>query len=152
MGNRRRELARRRLDERLAQFSTIPQATPARGWIRAIRDALGMTGAQLAARMHSTRQVIAKIENSEAKGTIQISTLRKMAEALDCTLVYALVPRRPLEDSVTDRKRALAVRELTRIDRTMALENQTVGREAREERIADYISQHVRDSDIWNER
>lgn len=153
MRNRKRELARRRLDERLARLrATETTAAPPRGWIRALRDALGMTGTQLAARMKSTPQLIAKIERSEAKGTIQISSLRKAAEALDCTLVYALVPRRPLEESVASRKRAIAIRDLSRVERTMALEDQSLNHETREERIADYIEQHVRDRDIWNER
>jgi transcriptional regulator with XRE-family HTH domain len=48
---------------------------------------------------------VVALEQSEAKGTIELATLRRVAEALDCTLVYALVPNRPLEQTVRDRAR-----------------------------------------------
>src|SRR5262245_57390023 len=92
--------ARQRLDERLAALKPTDRfRAPPRGWIRAIRDALGMTGVQFARRLRVRPQSLDAVERSEANGTIQLKTLRRAAEALDCTLVYALVPNSSLEEA-----------------------------------------------------
>src|SRR6266567_3571094 len=70
---------------------------PVRGWIKAIREALGMSSAQLAKRLKIKQPTVTAMEQSELKGTIQLATLRRIAAAMNCTLVYALVPNDPLE-------------------------------------------------------
>src|SRR5690349_16241493 len=96
--------ARARLDERFKSLGPVAEfKPPVRGWIKAVREALGMTSAQLAERLKVKQPSVVAIEQSEEKGTIELQTLRRVAEALDCTLVYALVPNRPLEESVRDR-------------------------------------------------
>ena len=90
--------ARAQLDARFREFGPGKRyAPPVRGWIKAIRDALGMSMEQLAERLKIKQPSLATLEKSEAKGTIELATLRRVAEALDCTLVYALVPNKPLE-------------------------------------------------------
>jgi predicted DNA-binding mobile mystery protein A len=64
------------------------------------------------------------LEKSEAIGTISLQTLRRAAEALECTLVYALVPKTSLEDAVTKRARKIALHDLKRVAHTMKLEAQ----------------------------
>eukprot|EP01037_Dinobryon_pediforme_P017394 gene17394-17584_t len=110
-----RARARRRLDERLQALAPASRfAVPPRGWIRAIRDALGMSGSQLGQRIGITAQSIQNLEESEANGTAQLNTLRKAAEAMDCVLVYALLPKSSLEGTVCDRERAIAIDALWR--------------------------------------
>ena len=99
---------------------------PVRGWIKAVREALGMTTAQLAKRLHVKQPSVIAMEQSEAKGTIELATLRRVAEALDCTLVYALIPNKPLETIVHDRARAFARRRREPIEHSMLLEDQKV--------------------------
>jgi len=101
-------------------------ATPVRGWIRAIRQALGMTTAQLAGRLNIKQPSLVELEQSEAKGTIELRTLRRVAEALDCTLVYALVPNKPLETMVRDRARAFERKRREYVEHSMLLEGQGV--------------------------
>src|SRR5216683_5188812 len=114
-----RERARKHLDDRLFHLKPEDQfAAPPKGWIRAIRDALGMSGVQLATRLGVRPQTVDAIEKSEAGGTIQLKTLQRAAEALDCTLVYALVPRTSLKDMVQSRARSLALRDLDRVGHT----------------------------------
>lgn len=145
-------IARIRLDARLGALQPVDRyAVPPKGWLRAIRDALGMTGAQLGRRLGVSPQSIDALERSEATGTVKLATLRRAAEALDCTLVYALVPNSPLETTVQRRARALAMRELNRVDHTMKLEAQGTEKRAIESKIADYIQDSVRLSDLWNE-
>jgi predicted DNA-binding mobile mystery protein A len=98
---------RTRLDERFKEMVPVTRfVPPVRGWIKAIREGLGMSSAQLAKRLLVRQPSVANMEQSEAKGTIELATLRRVAEALDCTLIYALVPNKPLEVMVQERARA----------------------------------------------
>jgi len=147
-----RRRARLRLDERLARFHAPSRLTPPpKGWISAIREALGMTGVQLARRLHMRPQTLQAIEKSEANGSIQISTLRRVAEGLDCTLVYALVPHTSLEEMVQQRARAIAIGALTRVAHTMRLEAQETDDKDWEDRINAYVRDIIRDRDLWKE-
>jgi len=58
--------------------------------------------------------------------TIELSTLRRVAQALDCTLVYALVPNTTLETTLRARARAFARRRMGPVEHSMALEDQKV--------------------------
>jgi predicted DNA-binding mobile mystery protein A len=119
--------SRARLDERFQLFEPVPRyAVPVRGWIKAVREALGMTTAQLAKRLGVKQPSVVAIEQSEARGTIELATLRRVAEALDCTLVYALVPNESLETMVRERASLLARRRLGPVEHSMLLESQTV--------------------------
>ena len=153
MKNHRTELARRRLD---ARFASLPSAkafaVPAKGWIRAIRDALGMSAKQLGDRLGIRSQSVYEIETSEASGLIQLNTLRKAAAALDCTLVYALVPNTPLTETVRKRAREIASRDLARVEHSMKLEGQGIEKAGREERIQRYIDESLRDHDLWDSK
>src|SRR5437879_2278381 len=101
--------ARRHLDARFERLRPLTrEVRPHRGWIRAIRDALGMSSAELAARLGVSQQTVADFERTEAQDTIRIETLRKVADALDCDLAYFLVPRMPLEDEVREQARRKA--------------------------------------------
>jgi predicted DNA-binding mobile mystery protein A len=85
--------SRKHLDARFRALGSANRyASPNRGWIKAIREALGMTTVQLAKRLGVKQPSVTALEQSEAKGTIELATLRRVAEALDCVLVYALVP------------------------------------------------------------
>lgn len=124
---------------------------PARGWVRAIREALGMTGVQFAKRLHVTPQTAAALERSEINGTIQLKTLRRAAEALGCTVVYAIVPTSTLEDVATARARAVARRELDRVAHSMTLEDQQAHRDDVDAQIDAYARDVVRDRDLWRD-
>ena len=102
-------------------------ARPPRGWIRAVREALGMSAAALAVRLGITAGAVTRLEQSEAADRIQLDTLRRAADALGCDLVYLLVPRRPLNAVVRDRARELAHRQIAAVEQTMRLEDQETG-------------------------
>lgn len=125
--------------------------TPPKGWIRAIRDALGMTGVQFARRLAIRPQSVETMERSEANGSIQLKTLRRAAQALDCTLVYALVPNTSLGGAVRARARQIAVRDLGRVAHTMKLEAQETGGANLEARIEAYVRDMLNERDLWNE-
>jgi predicted DNA-binding mobile mystery protein A len=125
--------SRSHLDERFRTLRPAARfAPPVRGWIKAIREALGMSTAQLAKRLRVKQPSVVALEQSEAKGTIELATLRRVAAALDCALVYALVPNKPLEAAVRDRARAFARRRLEPVEQSMLLENQKVTAKAKD--------------------
>ena len=143
--------ARKRLDERLTALEPASRfAVPPRGWIRAIRDALGMSGSQLGQRIGITAQSVQNLEASEANGTVQLNTLRKAAEAMNCVLVYALIPKTSLEATVQERERAIASDALRRASHSMALEDQGVVDTDTEARIQHYIANNLRQRDVWD--
>lgn len=145
-----RQKARQRLDERLLALKPTDRfKSPPKGWIRAIRDAIGMTGVQFARRLNVSPQSVDALEKSEANGTVKIETLRRAAEALGCTLVYALVPNTSLDAAVRERAVARALLDLGRVAHTMKLEAQGVPDADLDERIEAYIRSSLRDRDIW---
>jgi predicted DNA-binding mobile mystery protein A len=118
---------RAQLDQRLREFGPARRyAPPIHGWIKAVRQTLGMSMEQLAKRLKIKQPTLARLEQSEVKGTIELATLRRVAEALDCTLVYALVPNQPLETTVRDRARAFLHKRRAPVEHSMLLENQKV--------------------------
>jgi predicted DNA-binding mobile mystery protein A len=152
MRNDKKPRVRERLDERFSSIKPVDRfRPPPHGWMRAIRDALGMTGVQFAKRLGVRPQSIDVLENSEANGTIQLKTLARAAEALDCTLVYALVPNSTLEQAVTSRARKIAMRDLGRVSHTMKLEAQETADGDLERRIDAYVRDELRPRDLWKE-
>ena len=58
-----------------------------------------------------------------------MKSLRTAANALDCDLVYAFVPRAgSIEELIENRARAEAKNRVLGVEHSMALENQAVGR------------------------
>ena len=127
MRTQNRASARQQLDKRLNSLrDSEALARPPRGWIRAIREALGMTTAQLGERLGVSQPTALGYEKAEASKRITLQSLERAAHALDCRLVYALVPRTSLEEQVEERARRLAKAQLGAISHSMALEDQRV--------------------------
>jgi predicted DNA-binding mobile mystery protein A len=117
-----RRTARRRLDQRLVGLDLGER--PPRGWIRAIREALGMTTAELGQRMGLTQSRVSQIERSEELGSIRLDTLERAAQALNCQIRYVFVPNEPLEEMVQRQALLRAQAEVDAVTHTMALEDQ----------------------------
>lgn len=99
---------------------------PAGGWSSAIRAGLGMSSVAFAKRLGMTSAGARRLEQSEASQTITLASLRKLAQALDCELQYALVPQRPLTVMRQQRAMQLADEQLRHVNHSMALEDQAV--------------------------
>jgi predicted DNA-binding mobile mystery protein A len=101
---------------------------PSDGWIRAVRKSLGMSVRQLATRMGVTQQAVSQLEAKELNETVSIKTLRKAAEALNCRLVYALVPNDGGLQGILDKQALMKAKDIvSAVDHTMQLEAQGVG-------------------------
>lgn len=146
-------LARKSLDRRLATLRGEPLLAPPNGWIKAIREALGMTTRQLAARMGAAPSRVTTIEKAEVTGSTTIKTLREAAEAMNCTLVYAIVPTSTLDDILRDQAAKKADVELARYHHTMRLENQAMDKRdlaaERERLVSDMLAGSLRR--VWDE-
>lgn len=100
---------------------------PRSGWVRAIREALGMTQAQLGARVGVSRQSVQDMEKAEAKRRITLDSLDRLARAMGCRVVYALVPEAgTLDDLRVRRAEQLAESMLKPTAHSMQLEDQGV--------------------------
>ena len=145
-------IARKHLDDRLNGKAVAESLTrPPRGWIKAIREALGMSTAQLAHRMRVSQPAVVLLEQSEVSDKIKLETLQRVAAALNCRLVYALIPETPLESMVQDRARQVAAKHLGAVEHTMRLENQEVGSgNIRTEQI-DRLASQIDVRTLWNE-
>ena len=148
-------LARRHLDDRLSGLRSPNKMTrPPKGWLRAIRDALGMTTRQLARRTDVSQSTVTSWEQSESRETITLGKLREAAEALNCELVYVLVPRKPLEQQVQDRAAQIADAQLGRTHHTMRLEAQGLRAEDLERERNRLIDELLRakPSQLWEDQ
>jgi len=131
-----RATARRQLDKRLSLISGVDSfVRPPRGWIKAIREALGMTTAQLGKRMGVSQPRAVAVEKGETTKSITLESLERAAQALDCRLVYSLVPRKPLDDLVVERARMHAHKRLESTGHSMKLEAQGVDKADEDEQL-----------------
>ena len=87
-----------------------------------------MSVRQMAELMGITQQSAARLEKNEADDVIKLKSLRKAAEALDCRLVYAFVPKEGgLRDIVRKQALGKASDIVDPVDHSMMLEAQDVG-------------------------
>jgi predicted DNA-binding mobile mystery protein A len=124
--DRKRKIAATRdaLDPVLREVRALRLATPRHGWMRTIRECLGITARRLAKRARVDETTLIRLEENERKGTITLNSLRRLSEALDCELVYAVVPRKDLFEILSDRAELVLRREEKKTERTMSLEAQ----------------------------
>ena len=109
-----------------------------------------MTTAQLAQRMGVAQPSVVALEQSESLGRIRLDTLQRAASALNCRVVYALVPDQPLEVFVEAQKRERAERQLAAIEHSMSLEDQSVTDKEVRERHLQEISERIVEKSLWD--
>jgi predicted DNA-binding mobile mystery protein A len=145
----------RHLDKRFTALRRLAQSPrPPKGWLRAIRDALGMTSAQFARRLGVSQPRIIELEQSEVSGSVTLNTLQRAAEALGCRLVYALIPEKPLAETVRERTELIAERHLKAVEQTMRLEDQSVkdataAKDLRRQFVEELLRRPAR---LWDEK
>jgi predicted DNA-binding mobile mystery protein A len=148
MSDRFKRLQRQQLDQHIAAIRMCDR--PSDGWIRAVRKALGMGAKQLARRMGVSQQALSQLERKECEGAVTLKTLRKAAEAMGCTVVYAILPPDATLEDLIYRQALLKARELVgAVDHTMQLEAQGVGNtQEKIEEMAEMLAKSP-DSGLW---
>ncbi len=146
----KRAQSRRRLDQRFGRHGDLADlAPPPQGWIRTLRDSLGMTSGDLARRMGVHPSRIPAIERGERERTLKLDTLTRVADAMQCDLVYALVPRTNLDEMVDAQARLSAIRHLRNVMAHSRLEDQEVTPDDLEAQIADLAAEFQQRRDLW---
>jgi len=122
-------LRTKQLEKALEVFAAAKNSSrPQKGWLRAIREATGISLRVMATRMKKTPPLAAKLEKSEAEYRITLGSLRDAADALGCQLVYALVPKSgSIYDLAEQGVRIKAAENVRAVEHSMALEDQAVG-------------------------
>lgn len=137
--------------QRLAPLRSVSQ--PPKGWIRAIRDALGMTAKQLAGRLGVAQQAVARIEKDELAGAVTIKTMRRVAESLDCVFVCGFVPRSSLESTIRNQAERVAAKRLQQAAHTMTLEDQSLTQAENQKVLSEMVDELVvtLPPNLWSE-
>ena len=154
MDRKLENLRLRQLDARLRPWRRLSPAGPPRhGWVRAVRQALGMTTPQLARRLGATRQAVVDLERREVLGAVTLGALTRAADALHCEVVYALVPRTTLREARARQAQRQAERQLGGVAHSMRLEAQGVSATEHRRQVAERADGLVRawSRALWND-
>ncbi len=149
-----KKLIREQLDFKLEMLKNLYNGIlPTTGWIKSIREALGMTTSDLAKRVKLDQSRITRLENSEIEGDLKISSMKKIAEGLNMKFVYGFVPSESLEKIVQDQARKIAMKKLEKLDHTMRLEGQELSQAAKNKDLEDMIQKilHNESKGFWKE-
>lgn len=143
------------IQQKLHQFSKLNEPMPPSGWLKAIRGALGITIRQLAERVGVSHGSIDQIEKREPKKKVTLESLEQIANAMDCKVVYAIVPIDPKEtlDDIVKRKATEAAKKIvTQVSHTMRLEAQGINEKQIKKEISRIASELIASSDprIWD--
>ena len=129
--------------------------TPPEGWLRTVRNALGMSGAEVGKRLGVTRARVTQAEHAELTGGVTLKSMQTAAEAMGCRFVYAIIPSSGrIDDIITAQARKKAAAIVGTASQHMALENQKLpdARIAEEvERLTSEIAKEI-PSDFWSDK
>ena len=150
----KRKLLIEQLDQKLKPFQKTEMVLiPNKGWINTIRTVLNMTMAQLGNRLKITRQGVKNIEESEAKGSISINSLKEVGEALDMKFVYGFVPKDgTIENLINIKAEKLARKIVLRTNQNMKLEDQGISDKKINDSIIDLANEIKREmrKSLWD--
>ena len=152
MKSRFKDLKQRQLDAGLSRWRLAElSARPPSGWIKAIREALGMPAAHLARRLGLVPSTVLRLETSEADDTITLGSLRRAAEALGCELQYALVPKQTIAQAMEAQANKVARERMATVAHTMALEAQATSGEAVDTQVQEMAESLLKGSrrELW---
>ena len=126
---------------------------PSEGWIRSVRRALGMSGAQLGRKLGVSRASVSNTEKAELNGGVTLKAMQQMAEGMGCRFVYAIVPEKDIEDVVYRRALAKARQQVKAASIHMALEEQALSKDKLEIEIKRLAAEMFEKSsaELWND-
>ena len=110
-----------------------------------------MPAAHLAKRLGLVPSTVLRLETSEADDTITLGSLRRAAEALDCEVQYALVPKQSIAQTMEAQAGKVARERMAAIAHTMALEAQATSDEAVESQVEEMAESLLKGSrrELW---
>ncbi len=147
-------LAYQQLNNFLANLDGFKAITsPAKGWVRAIRNGLGMSRRQLANRLSLSVSRIQRLEQDEVKGSVTLKTMKRTDEAMDCVFVYALIPASSLDETLQKQAIKKAKQHLQHVNHTMELEDQSLDDQANQQMVKALAQQLIDESKrtLWDD-
>lgn len=149
MNQANRARNRRILDNRLLKFPKKEEFTvPKQGWIKSIREALGMSAADLGDRLGIARQSVLTLEESESEGRAGMDSLKRAAEAMDCSFVYAFIPNTSLENILHRQIEKVVAEKVKKVSHSMKLENQST--ELTDSVYLNFLKELENSSKVWH--
>ena len=148
-----KKLILQQLDSTLKHFQPLKTIRPPeRGWIRAIRIALGMNGKQFAKRLKVSAARVTYLEQDEVAGSATIKMMQQAARALNCEFVYGIVPQKDLFDIVKKQAIDVAKNRMARTSHTMLLEKQELKNNEQKEILDNMITDitETLPKSLWN--
>jgi predicted DNA-binding mobile mystery protein A len=143
------KLAMKQIERRLKNLRSIAKDTSVRtGWIAYMRQAMFMTLSNLAKASGLSPATVQQMEKREKVGKVTIETMRKIAAAMECDFVYALVPKQELNEFLKKKASAKATRIVREADLHMTLEDQRVSEDIKD-RIEGIAEDLLAKGDIW---
>ena|ERR1700761_3962801 len=148
-----RKLIREQLDSKLEKLKLLSTIIPQTGWIKMIREALGMSTKQLSKKVGIDQSRISRLENAEIENDLKLSSLKKIAEALNMKFVYGFVPETSLEEMVLDQAKKIALERMAKVDHTMRLEQQELPNDQKQKVLDDLIQKIMIEEpqDFWDQ-
>lgn len=139
MKNRR--LLLKQIDQQMKPWRMlrVKQNRPKAGWVRTLRNALGMTTQELAARMGLKQGRVSQLEKAEMHDAITLRSLRSAAHAMHCELLYAIVPQTSLTQVLKAKAQAVASQQMEQVSHSMGLEAQSLTKKQQEEQWAELV-------------
>ena len=133
------------LNEKMDQLTGLQHViVPPIGWIRAIRNGIGMSMEQLGRKLSITKQGVMDIEKREMEGAITIKAMQEIAKAMDTKFVYGFVPNTgSLEQMIETRALEIAKTIVQRTSTTMKLEDQVNSKERIEKAIKERATEII---------
>lgn len=128
-------LRRAQLDRFFEQLQKLNLMRPKLGWVKEVREALGMSMQDLAIRLGTIKQRIERIEKDELSGRVTMDSMQKVAEALNCSFIYFLVPKQSLDETVNAQAQKVAEHITKSVEKTMRLELQGSSEKERKQAI-----------------
>jgi predicted DNA-binding mobile mystery protein A len=143
-------LALKQVENRVESIKSIAPKTKLRtGWIRFMRKAMGLTSAELANIVGISSKTVIQSEQREMEGKVTIATLKKMAEAMECEVIYAFVPKSTIRDTIISNARKKAIRRLSEAGLHMKLENQNPDKSI-EDQIEALTYKLIEEGKVWS--
>lgn len=147
-----KKLMREQVQEKLKCYADLASnEVPRKGWIRTLRDALGLSSAALAKRIGCSQANVVAMEKRERNKTISLEALEKVAQAMNCKLVYSIVPLEPINKILEKQARKIAKQQIHILNRSMALEEQALTSKQVKQQENSLVEELLRGNlkDIW---
>ena len=143
---------REQLDKKVEPLKIFAASgMPKQGWIKAMRDALGLSARQLGKKVGLDQSRISRLEAAEKDGNLKLSSLQKISNGLGMKFVYGFVPAEPLEEMVKAQAKRIALKKLKQLNNTMRLEKQELSGDEQKKALGDMIEKICVDQpkDFW---